>query len=170
MSRPQEERNWRSKTVWRPHRDGPNAKVEHASHRQVLANGHAAFQCIRHALEAVANQYRNNCHESKGCCGPKKTDQSAHLQQHAISKSKHIFHAILISWLHAGSLTFRASRPARKNVLSPISERNISENAAKKPDLPIAEWAAQSCRAADIMYARPLSEYIIAGYYSTCHP
>lgn len=39
-----------------------------------------------------------------------------------------------------------ASSPARKKVLSPISERKIREKAAKKPDFPIAEWAAQSCK------------------------
>ncbi len=43
-------------------------------------------------------------------------------------------------------LTFRASRPAKKKVLSPISERKIKENAAKKPDFPREEVAAQSCR------------------------
>ena len=54
--------------------------------------------------------------------------------------------------------------------MSPISERNISENAAKKPDLPIAEWAAQSCRAAaDLMHANPLSRHGIVGLYATCH-
>ena len=42
--------------------------------------------------------------------------------------------------------TLRASSPARKNVLSPISERKIKEKAAKKPDFPIAECAAQSCK------------------------
>lgn len=41
-------------------------------------------------------------------------------------------------------LTFMAKSPARKNVLSPISDKKISVNAARKPDLPKAEFAAHS--------------------------
>jgi hypothetical protein len=38
-----------------------------------------------------------------------------------------------------------ARRPAIKKVLSPISERKISANAARKPDFPNAELVAHSC-------------------------
>ena len=47
--------------------------------------------------------------------------------------------------------TFMARRPAMKNVLSPISDRKISAKAARKPDFPRAELAAQSCTALKIL-------------------
>lgn len=41
--------------------------------------------------------------------------------------------------------TFIASSAARKNVLSPISDKKMSAKAAKKPDLPSTDCAAHSC-------------------------
>ena len=69
----------RGETLKEYHLDGADAEIEHAGHRQILSNRHAALQCIRYALEAVANQHRNDCHQAQGCCGAQKAYQLSHL-------------------------------------------------------------------------------------------
>lgn len=41
--------------------------------------------------------------------------------------------------------TLVARRPAIKKVLSPISDKNMSENAARNPDLPSMDLFAVAC-------------------------
>ena len=50
-----------------------------------------------------------------------------------------------------GQLTFIARRPAMKKVLSPTSDKKISAKAAKNPDRPRTEFAAQSCGMVEIL-------------------
>ena len=45
-----------------------------------------------------------------------------------------------------------------KNVLSPISDKNISENAAKNPDVPKIDLLAEAC-----MQTAPLGDHRATG-------
>ena len=57
-----------------------DAKVEQAGHRQVMSHRYAALERIRHALESVANDHGDDCHDRQRYCGPQKAQETSHLQ------------------------------------------------------------------------------------------